>query len=78
MLLDPTRCKGCRLCEAACSLHHADHKAFNPVVTSTRIHRDNDSGKITMSLDSTCDWCEGEETLLCVKYCAYGARSVKQ
>jgi hypothetical protein len=51
---------------------------FNPAVISTHIHRDNDTAEITMSLDSTCDWCSGEETLLCVKYCAYGARSVKQ
>ena len=78
ILLDPTRCKGCKLCEAACSLHHTGHEAFNPALISTHVHRDNDSGKITMSLDSTCDWCKGEETMLCVRYCAYGARSVKQ
>ena len=62
------------MCEAACGLHKTEHKAFNPALTSTHIHRDNDSGKITMSLDSSCDSCRGEETLLCVKYCAYGAR----
>lgn len=78
MILDPTRCRGCRLCEAACSLHHTGHKAFDPSVITTHIHRDNDSGKITMSLDSTCDLCKGEKTLLCVKYCAYGARGVKR
>jgi len=47
-------------------------------VISTHIHRDNDTARITMSIDSTCDWCFEEETLLCVKYCAYGARSVRQ
>jgi len=76
MLLDPTRCKGCRLCEAACSLHHTDHEAFNPALTSTHIYRDHDSARITMSIDSTCDLCAGEEAPLCVKYCAYGARRV--
>ena len=78
MLLDPTRCKGCKLCEAACSLHHTGHKAFDPSMISTHIHRDSVSGKITISLDSTCDWCKGEEAMLCIKYCAYNARSLKQ
>jgi Fe-S-cluster-containing dehydrogenase component len=75
--LDPTRCQGCRLCEAACSLHHTRHMEFNPARTSTRISRDNDSARITMSVDSTCDSCRSEESPLCVKYCAYGARSVR-
>ncbi len=76
IVLDPTRCKGCRMCEAACGLHKTGHAAFNPALASTRIHRDNDSGKITISLDSSCDGCRGEETALCVKHCAYGARRV--
>jgi len=75
--LDPTRCQGCRLCEAACSFHHTGHKEFNPALTSTRISRDNDNARITMSVDSTCDSCAGEKSPLCVKYCAYGARGVK-
>ena len=78
ILIDPTRCKGCKLCEASCSLHHTGHKEFNPAVISTHVHRDNDSARITINLDSTCDWCEGEEMPLCVKYCAYGARRVSQ
>lgn len=78
MFLDPTRCKGCRLCEAACSLHKTGHEVFNPALSSTRIHRDNDSARITMSIDSACDQCVGEEVPLCVKYCAYGARRVTQ
>ena len=78
ILIDPTRCKGCRLCEASCSFHKTGHKAFDPSAISTHVHRDNDSAVITISLDSTCDWCEGEETPLCVKYCAYGARRLAQ
>ena len=31
-----------------------------------------------MSVDSTCDLCEGKETPLCVKYCAYGARGMRR
>ncbi len=45
-------------------------------MSSTHISRDNDNAVITMSVDSTCDLCQGEETPLCVKYCAYGARGV--
>jgi Fe-S-cluster-containing hydrogenase component 2 len=47
-------------------------------MSSTHISRDNDTAVIFMSVDSTCDLCEGEETPLCVKYCAYGARGVKR
>ena len=76
ILLNPSKCQGCRICEAACGFHHSEHKEFNPSMSSTHISRDNDTAVISMSVDSTCDLCEGEETPLCVKYCAYGARGV--
>jgi Fe-S-cluster-containing hydrogenase component 2 len=76
ILLDASKCKGCRACELACSFHHSGHKLFGPAMSSTRVSRNNDTAKITMSIDSTCDFCFGEEQALCVKYCAYGARSV--
>jgi len=76
LILNPERCQGCRICEMACGFHHMGHKAFNPAASSTHITRDNDTAVITMSIDSTCDLCHGEETPLCVKYCAYGARGV--
>lgn len=76
MLLDITKCQGCRACELACSFHHSGHKLFNPAISSTKVSRDNDDGKITISVDSTCDYCAGEEQALCVKYCSYGVRSV--
>ena len=76
ILLDASRCKGCRACELACSFHHSGHKSFNPAISCTRVSRDNDTARITLSVDSTCDLCIGEERPLCVKYCAYGARSV--
>jgi Fe-S-cluster-containing dehydrogenase component len=76
ILLDPERCQGCRICEAACSFHHTQHKAFNPSLNSTHVSRDNDNAVITLTIDETCDLCEGEITPLCVKYCAYGARRV--
>jgi hypothetical protein len=45
-------------------------------MSSTRVSRDNDTARITLSVDSTCDLCSGEEEALCVKYCAYEAREV--
>ena len=76
ILLNPSKCQGCRTCETVCSFHHTGHKEFNPSLSSTKVSRDNDTAEITMSIDSTCDQCEGEDIPLCVKYCAYGARGV--
>lgn len=78
ILLDPSKCQGCRICEAACGFHHTGHKAFDPSKTSTHISRDNDNAVVTMNVDSTCDLCLNEETALCVKYCAYGARGIRR
>jgi Fe-S-cluster-containing hydrogenase component 2 len=78
ILLDPQRCRGCRICESACSFHHTKHKMFDPSRSSTHVSRDNDTAAITLSIDSTCDLCDGEETPLCVKYCAYGARRLSR
>jgi Fe-S-cluster-containing hydrogenase component 2 len=78
ILLNPLKCQGCRICEAACGFHHSGHIEFNPVKSSTHISRDNDTAVISMSVDSTCDLCAGEDVPLCVKYCAYEARGVKR
>lgn len=78
ILLDPTKCQGCRICEAACGFHHTVRTAFDPSKTSTFISRDNDTAVVSMSVDSTCDLCKGEEMALCVKYCAYGARGIRR
>jgi Fe-S-cluster-containing dehydrogenase component len=76
ILVDQENCQGCRICETACGFHHTGHKEFNPGRSSTRVSRDNDTGKITLSIDSICDGCQNEEIPLCVKYCAYGVRGV--
>jgi hypothetical protein len=31
------------------------------------------TGEVKCTIDSTCDFCEGEEQPLCKKYCLYGA-----
>jgi len=70
IFIDMEACYGCRTCELACSYHHA--KVFSPELSSIKVQRDNRTGKITWSIDSTCDFCEGEEEPLCVKFCFYG------
>jgi len=59
-----------------CSFHHSGRTSFQPSISSTKIVRDNDTGRITIELDETCDLCQGEETALCVRYCVYGAREL--
>ena len=69
--VDVATCTGCRLCELACSFHH--QRVFSPDLSSIRVLRNNRTGKIGLSINSTCDFCQGEEQPLCVKYCLYGA-----
>ena len=64
-------CYGCRMCELACSFHHK--RAFSPELSSIKVLTCMRTGEISWSIDSTCDFCEGEEQLLCEKYCLYGA-----
>ncbi len=64
-------CYGCRTCELACSFHH--ERVFSPELSSIRVSRNNRTGKIGWSINSTCDSCQGETQPLCMQYCAYGA-----
>ena len=64
-------CYGCRTCELACSFHH--ERVFSPELSSIRVSRNNRTGKIGWSINSTCDSCQRETKPLCVRYCAYGA-----
>lgn len=74
--MDPKKCRGCLRCELACSYHRSGHRMFNPAMSSTRVLRNNNNKEITMILDDTCDLCENEDILLCVKACVFGARGV--
>ncbi len=64
-------CYGCRICELACSFHH--QRLFSPELSSIRVLTCMRTGEISWSIDSTCDFCEGEEQPLCEKYCLYGS-----
>ena len=68
---DTDACYGCRTCELACSFHH--RKVFSPELSSIRVSRNNRTGEIEFSIDSSCDLCKGEAQPLCVEYCFYGA-----
>ncbi len=68
-------CYGCRTCELACSFHHA--RVFSPELSSIKISRNNRTAKIELSIDSSCDSCQGEAQPLCVEYCLYGALKEK-
>jgi len=64
-------CYGCRICELACSFHHK--RSFSPDVSSIKALTNMRTGEVKCTIDSTCDFCEGEEQPLCKKYCLYGA-----
>ena len=68
-------CTGCRICELACSFHRKG--VFSPELSSMKISRNNLTGKISWTIDSTCDLCRGEPQPLCVEYCIYEALSIK-
>jgi carbon-monoxide dehydrogenase iron sulfur subunit len=70
IISDVEACYGCRTCELACSFHHRG--LFSPELSSIRVSRNNRTGEIELSIDSTCDYCGGEARPLCVQYCLYG------
>jgi len=71
ILINDEACYGCRTCELICSFHH--DRVFSPELSSIKVLRNNLTGEIDWSIDSTCDSCEGEAHPLCVEYCIYGA-----
>ncbi len=76
VLRNSERCYGCRACELICSYHHL--KVFSPGGGSIRVDKDNATGKIAWSIQSTCDSCTGEQVPLCVRYCSYEALSIQE
>jgi len=71
ILIDRKACRGCRMCELACSFHHK--QAFSPTLSSIKVSSDGATGKVWLSIDSTCNHCQGEASPRCVTYCSYGA-----
>ena len=71
LIRDQKACYGCRACELICSFHHLG--VFSPRGGAIKVSKDNRTGKINWSVDSTCDFCKGEDLPLCRRYCNYGA-----
>ncbi|HET6495263.1 MAG TPA: hypothetical protein VFH61_07875 [Thermoleophilia bacterium] len=69
------QCRACQCCMLACSYHH--RRAFSPAFSSISVTRNNQNGIVQWSIDSTCDDCVGEDSHLCVKYCAYGVLTIE-
>ena len=67
-------CYACKTCQLACSFHHT--KTFWLERSSITVSRNPQDGTIKWRMDATCDKCIGEEGLLCVKYCMYGALQI--
>ncbi len=68
LFVDPEKCRGCRLCEAVCSLFH--EKVINP--SRARIHVikwENDDFYVPVTIK--CDFCNGDPN--CVKFCIPGS-----
>jgi Fe-S-cluster-containing dehydrogenase component len=68
------QCRACQCCMLACSYHH--RRAFSPAFSSIWVTRNNLTGIVEWSIDSTCDDCAGEPEQLCAKYCAYGVLTI--
>jgi len=72
LFTDAQTCRGCRICELACSFHY--HNVFSPELSSIRITRNNRNGDISISIDdSKCDLCPNQ---WCVSSCPFGALEV--
>ena len=75
IVVNPKACYGCRACEIVCAYHHRG--VFAPEGGSIRVHKDNRTGEIRLSIDSTCDFCREKDHPLCVQYCSYRALRVR-
>lgn len=69
-------CRGCLRCELACSFHNLRHHGFQPEVSSTHVYRDNDTNRMTATVNTTCDMCVHEAQVMCIHACPFGARSI--
>ncbi|MFX0202106.1 MAG: hypothetical protein ACFFCW_38840 [Candidatus Hodarchaeota archaeon] len=75
ILLFPEKCTACMGCVLACSLHHA--KRFDRKIASIEVNNTKKEREIHILIQKekgaerqACDYCKGEDEILCVKYCA--------
>jgi Fe-S-cluster-containing hydrogenase component 2 len=68
-------CYACRSCQLICSFHHTGR--FWPEKSSIDLYRKPAKGVIVWKIDQSCDMCEQEPQLQCVRYCKYDALQIR-
>jgi len=68
LMVDPSKCTGCRTCEMACSLHH--EKMCSPVLSRIRIVKFEAQG---VNFPNVCSHCSKPQ---CIPACLQGAISL--
>lgn len=71
LVLDPSKCTGCRACEVACSFRR--HRSFNPLGSSIHVVRALPTDEVEWYTDSTCDLCRGSSRPYCIRFCPENA-----
>lgn len=70
LVVDVTKCRGCRSCQLACSFRK--FQVFNPARSVIVLERDVETGHTApMICPIACDLCQGDPA--CVRACRYGA-----
>jgi carbon-monoxide dehydrogenase iron sulfur subunit len=70
LVIDPSRCRGCRSCQLACSFTKYDE--YNPSRSCIDLERDLQTEKTSPLIRTLCcDLCEGHPA--CADACTYGA-----
>lgn len=64
IILQPSRCTGCKSCEIACSMLHTG--SITPSVSKIAVETDHTSGYITIRFHSDCAYCAEP---LCQAFC---------
>lgn len=67
ILADTRTCTGCLSCELACGFRWS--KSMDPSHATIRVHRDNATGTVDVSILDGCDACRGIETPMCISVC---------
>ena len=69
LIVDLTRCTGCKVCEVACSLEK--EKVCNPHLSRIQILKQDTLGVFLPAISPDCDLCGGpEKKQKCVQFCA--------
>ena len=74
LIVHPEKCTGCRICELACAYHF--ERKFSRKTCSIRVKRNEEKGQFVPFIYreaqnniKACNFCNGEEQPLCIKYC---------